>query len=64
MLNVGGYDLSIRGQVRHARREVELGIEFREIRKGDRQILHFLQFLPLNATKVRRSQQYCILSQC
>jgi hypothetical protein len=42
VLNVGSYDLSVRGKVRHASREEGLGIEFREIRKGDRQILQFL----------------------
>jgi len=41
-LNVGDYDLVLKGQVRHAQQHVGLGIEFREIRKGDRQILQFL----------------------
>ena len=36
------YDLVLKGQVRHAQQHVGLGIEFREIRKGDRQILQFL----------------------
>jgi len=42
MLNVGNYDLSLRGRVRHAVADIGLGIEFREIRKGDRQVLQFL----------------------
>ena len=42
VLNVGNYDLSIKGRVRHAVPELGLGIEFREIRKGDRQVLQFL----------------------
>jgi PilZ domain len=41
-LNVGDYDLAVKGLVRHAEHQVGLGIEFREIRKGDRQILQFL----------------------
>jgi hypothetical protein len=41
-LNVGAYDLVLKGQVRHGDRHVGLGIEFREIRKGERQILQFL----------------------
>jgi hypothetical protein len=42
VLNVGSYDLSVKGQVRHADQHVGLGVEFYEIRKGDRQILQFL----------------------
>ena len=42
VLNVGNYDLTLKGQVRHADRHAEMGIEFREVRKGDRQILQFL----------------------
>lgn len=41
-LNVGNYDLTVKGQVRHADRNAIIGIEFRQIRKGDRQILQFL----------------------
>ena len=41
-LNVSNYDLSVKGQVRHADRHAGLGIEFSQIRKGDRQILQFL----------------------
>ena len=42
VLNVGSYDLSLKGQVRHAGLDSGLGIEFREIRKGDRQALRYL----------------------
>jgi PilZ domain len=42
VLNVDNYDLSLRGQVRHAAGRLGIGIEFQEIRKGDRQILQFL----------------------
>lgn len=42
VLNVGSYDLGVKGQVRHANQRVGLGVEFQEIRKGDRQILRFL----------------------
>jgi hypothetical protein len=42
VLSVANYDLGVKGQVRHAALDVGLGIEFREIRKGDRAILQFL----------------------
>jgi hypothetical protein len=42
LLNVGNYDLIVKGQVRHADRHARAGVEFGEIRKGDRQILRFL----------------------
>ena len=42
MLTVGSYDLSLKGQVRHVDSAAGMGIEFREIRKGDRQVLRFL----------------------
>jgi hypothetical protein len=42
VLNVENYDFSIKGQVRHAIQGLGTGIEFREIRKGDRQMLQFL----------------------
>ena len=43
VLNVANYDLAVRGRVRHATTmNFRAGIEFREIRKGDRQILQFL----------------------
>jgi hypothetical protein len=42
LLNVSNCDLAVKGRVRHADLNFGLGIEFREIRKGDRQILQFL----------------------
>jgi hypothetical protein len=42
VLTVSNYDLSFKGQVRHAALDVGLGIEFREIRKGDRAVLQHL----------------------
>jgi PilZ domain len=41
VLNVGDYDMGLKGQVRHGD-EHGLGIEFNEIRKGERQILQYL----------------------
>ena len=41
VLNVANYDLKFKGQVRHAL-DLAMGIEFREVRKGDRQILEHL----------------------
>ena len=42
VLNITNYDMSFKGQVRHAALDVGLGIEFREIRKGDRATLQHL----------------------
>jgi hypothetical protein len=42
VLNVANYDLVLRGEVRHAAQDVGLGIQFREIRKGDRSILQYI----------------------
>jgi hypothetical protein len=42
LLNVSNCNLAVKGRVRHADLNFGLGIEFREIRKGDRQILQFL----------------------
>lgn len=42
VLKVANYDLAFKGLVRHAALDVGLGIEFREIRKGDRAILQHL----------------------
>ena len=42
VLTVSNYDLSFKGQARHAALDVGLGIEFREIRKGDRAVLQHL----------------------
>jgi len=41
VLTVGDYEMALKGQVRHGD-EHGLGIEFHEIRKGERQILQFL----------------------
>ena len=41
-LRVANYDMSFKGQVRHAAVDVGIGIEFREIRKGDRPMLQYL----------------------
>jgi hypothetical protein len=46
VLNIANYDLTVRGEVRHAALDVGLGIEFHEIRKGDRPVLqHILRKL-------------------
>jgi len=46
VLNVANYDLTVKGEVRHAGLDVGLGIEFLEIRKGDRPVLqHILRKL-------------------
>jgi hypothetical protein len=42
VLKIANYDLSIKGQVRHTALDLGLGVEFREIRKGDRAILQHL----------------------
>ena len=41
-LHVDDQNLTLKGQVKHAEPQVGLGIEFREIRKGERQMLQFL----------------------
>jgi len=41
VLNIGDYEMALKGRVRHAD-EHGVGIEFHEIRKGERQILQFL----------------------
>jgi PilZ domain len=41
-LHVDDQHLTLKGQVKHSEPNVGLGIEFREIRKGERQILQFL----------------------
>lgn len=41
-LNIANHDLRFRGRVRHTALQFGVGIEFREIRKGDRQVLQFL----------------------
>jgi hypothetical protein len=42
VLRVGGGEISVKGRVRHVEPRLGLGIEFREIRKGDRQLLQYL----------------------
>jgi hypothetical protein len=42
VLNVANYSLSVKGQVKHSALDLGIGIEFSEIRKGDRQTLQFL----------------------
>jgi hypothetical protein len=41
-LNIADYDLGLKAQVRHVDANAGMGLEFREIRKGDRQNLRFL----------------------
>ncbi len=41
-LHVDDQNLTLKGQVKHAEPQVGLGIEFHEIRKGERQMLQFL----------------------
>jgi hypothetical protein len=42
VLQVGNQDLRFRGRVRRVAMDFGVGIEFREIRKGDRQVLQFM----------------------
>jgi PilZ domain len=42
VLNVANYSLSLKGQVRHSALDLGIGVEFSEIRKGDRQTLKYL----------------------
>lgn len=42
VLRVTNYELSFKGSVRHAALDVGLGIEFQEIRKGDRAVLRHI----------------------
>ncbi len=42
VLNVANYDVTVKGKVRHAISRREVGVEFAEIRKGDRPVLQFL----------------------
>jgi len=42
VLQLANYDLTVKGEVRHAVPGMGLGIEFNEIRKGDKQVLSFL----------------------
>jgi hypothetical protein len=42
ILNFANFDLALKGQVRHGALDVGVGIEFREIRKGDRSVLQYI----------------------
>lgn len=42
VLSVANYTLSLKGQVRHSALDVGVGVQFNEIRKGDRQTLRYL----------------------
>lgn len=42
VLQIAQYDLTVKGAVRHATSRLGMGVEFSEIRKGDRQVLQFL----------------------
>lgn len=42
ILNFENFDLALKGQVRHGALDVGVGIEFREIRKGDRSVLQYI----------------------
>ena len=42
VLNIANYALSVKGQVKHSALDLGIGIEFSEIRKGDRQTLKYL----------------------
>lgn len=42
VLQVAQYDVMVRGAVRHSTSKFGMGVEFSEIRKGDRQVLQFL----------------------
>jgi hypothetical protein len=59
VLNVANYDLAFKGQVRHAALDVGLGIEFREVRKGDRAILqHLLRKLEAGKKSKEKAEKH------
>ena len=59
VLNVANYDLAFKGQVRHAALDVGLGIEFREVRKGDRAILqHLLRKLEMGKNSKEKADKH------
>jgi hypothetical protein len=59
VLNVANYDLAFKCQVRHAALDVGLGIEFREVRKGDRALLqHVLQKLEKRRTSKEKADKH------
>jgi hypothetical protein len=41
-LKIGSYKVAVKGRVRHAEPGSKSGVEFKEIRKGDRQVLQYL----------------------
>ena len=55
-LNIAPYDLKLKGQVRNAM-ELALGIEFREARKGDLQMLQYL----LRKLNEQRREEFLLL---
>jgi hypothetical protein len=63
VLNVANYDLAFKGQVRHAALDVGLGIEFREVRKGDRAILqHMLRKLETGNNSKEKADKHKVSS--
>jgi hypothetical protein len=42
VLHVANYAVNLKGQVKHSALDLGIGIEFNEIRKGDRDTLKFL----------------------
>lgn len=58
VLRVSNYDLCLKGRVRHAALDVGLGIEFQEIRKGDRAVLqHLLRRLSQNEASAQEKEE-------
>ncbi len=58
VLHVSNHDLSFKGLVRHAALDVGLGIEFREVRKGDRAVLlHLLRKLAQNEAAAQEKEE-------
>ena len=41
-IRVSSYDLTLKGEVRHAHLERGIGIQFTEIRRGDRPLMQYL----------------------
>jgi hypothetical protein len=57
VLKIAKFDLGFKGEVRHAAPGVGLGIEFREIRKGDRAVLQHLLRKLSEAASTREAAQ-------
>jgi hypothetical protein len=55
VLKIAKFDLGFKGEIRHAAPGVGLGIEFREIRKGDRAVLQHLLRKLAESGSVRES---------